>query len=138
MKIQKVLKILAVLLMVYVGLVILFESLLGYFQPAYESTIVVSTVDSGGDSHSRVVQGLSSEGKLYVAVNHWPRAWFRHIQNNPDIEVAEYGSEMASTYFAVLVEGGELTQVMSDNPVPFMFRVLTGFPPRYFLRLDPK
>jgi len=28
--------------------------------------------------------------------------------------------------------------VQRDNPVPLAFRFLTGFPPRYFVRLDPQ
>jgi hypothetical protein len=35
------------------------------------------------------------------------------------------------------VEGVEHDSVSADNSLGLMFRILTGFPPRYFLRLDP-
>ncbi|MDZ7686978.1 MAG: hypothetical protein U5O39_20150 [Gammaproteobacteria bacterium] len=41
-------------------------------------------------------------------------------------------------FTAVPVEGAEHEQVDSDNPLGPVFRILTGFPPRYFLRLEPR
>ena len=40
---NKALKIAVILILIYVGIVILFESLLGYFQPAGQTTMVIST-----------------------------------------------------------------------------------------------
>jgi hypothetical protein len=132
---MKVLKIVVIVLGVYVGVVIAFESLIGYFQPTAGSTLVITTSDPDG-SHERVVSRLESDGKLYVAANHWPRAWYRRALENPEVEVTIDGVE--ADYRAVPVEGAEHDRVDRDNSLPLAFRFLTGFPPRYFLRLDPR
>ncbi len=133
---MKAAKIIAIVLVVYVGIVIVFESLLGYFQPANQSTLVITTTDADGASHSRVVARLRSNDQLYVAANHWPRAWFRQTSTNPAVEIEMDG--VRSSYTAVPVAGEEHDRVDDDNGLGFVFRVLTGFPPRYFVRLEPR
>ena len=133
---MKAAKIIAIVLVVYVGIVIAFESLLGYFQPANQSTLVITTTDADGSSHDRVVARLRSNGQLYVAANHWPRAWFRQTSTNPAVEIEMDG--VRSSYTAVPVAGEEHDRVDDDNGLGFVFRVLTGFPPRYFVRLEPR
>ncbi len=133
---MKAAKIIAIVLVVYVGIVIAFESLLGYFQPANQSTLVITTTDANGASHDRVVARLRSNGQLYVAANHWPRAWFRQTSINPTVEIEMDG--IRSSYTAVPVAGEEHDRVDDDNGLGFVFRVLTGFPPRYFVRLEPR
>ncbi|MCH7672429.1 MAG: nitroreductase family deazaflavin-dependent oxidoreductase [Proteobacteria bacterium] len=133
---MKAAKIIAIVLVVYVGIVIAFESLLGYFQPANQSTLVITTTDADGASHDRVVARLRSNGQLYVAANHWPRAWFRQTSTNPAVEIEMDG--VRSSYTAVPVAGEEHDRVDDDNGLGFVFRVLTGFPPRYFVRLEPR
>jgi len=71
---MKTLKIAALVVLVYVGIVVAFESLIGYFQPTAGSTLVITTFDGDGTPHDRVVSRLESDGQLYVAANHWPRA----------------------------------------------------------------
>ena len=132
---MKVLKILAILLAVYVGIVVVFETLLGIVQPANESTMVIVTEDDSGASHPRVVTLIENDGARYVAVNHWPRAWYRYALARPDVS-ATIGGETAD-YTAVPVEGGEYLEVDSARPLGVVFRILTGFPPREFPRLDP-
>jgi len=132
----KAAKIIAIALVIYVGIVIAFESLLGYFQPANQSTLVITTTDEDGASHDRVVARLRSNGQLYVAANHWPRAWFRQTSTNPAVEIEMDGIQ--SSYTAVPVAGEEHDRVDDDNSLGFVFRVLTGFPPRYFVRLEPR
>ncbi len=41
-------------------------------------------------------------------------------------------------YRAVPVTGAEHERVDSENSLGLVFRILTGFPPRYFVRLDPR
>jgi hypothetical protein len=42
-------------------------------------------------------------------------------------------------YQAVLVTDDEEFRRINDaNARPFLFKVLTGFPPRYLIRLDPR
>ena len=133
---MKALKIVAIIALVYVGIVAAFESLIGTLQPTNESTLVITTFDPTGASHDRVVARLESDGHLYVAANHWPRAWYRRALANPDVQAAVNGAK--ADYRAVPVTGPEHDHVDSANHLDVFFRILTGFPPRYFLRLDPR
>ena len=132
---MKALKILVILVVAYVLVVALFESLLGYFQPQAPGTVVITTFDADGGAHDRVVSELESGGNMYVAVNHWPRAWYRRLRDVQMVRVTR-GDEVGE-YTAVVVDGEEHDQVAADNPTGPVFRILTGFPPRYFVRLDP-
>lgn len=133
---NKSLKIIGIVVLVYIGLVVAFESLLGYFQPENQATLVITTQNDNGDSHDRVLARLSSNDQLYVAVNHWPRAWYRQARDNPNVQV-DLGNG-PQDYRATLIEGAEAERVNADNPLGAGFRFLTGFPPRYFFRLDPR
>ncbi len=132
---MKALKIIAILFGVYVGVVVAFESLLGYVQPAGGSTQVITTFDADGTAYPRVVARLEVDGKLYVAANHWPRAWYNRALENPKIEVTY--SDVTTEYRAVKIEGAEHDRVNSERPLGIVIKLLTGFPPRYFVRLDP-
>ncbi len=131
----KPLKFLAVILLIYVGIVALFESLLGYYQPTNDETIVITTFDDEQNASDRVVNAIYIEQKLYVAANHWPRAWYHAALRQPSINVKVDGQ--AVPYIAVPVVDEEHESVDAARPLPLFFRVLTGFPPRYFVRLDP-
>jgi hypothetical protein len=133
---MKIVKYAAVAFLVYVGIVVAFESMIGFFQPAGGTTLVITTFAADGAPHDRVVARLASDGKLYVAANHWPRAWYRRALANPDVQATVDGAK--GDYKAVPVSGEEHDRVDSSNKLPVFFRVLTGFPPRYFLRLDPR
>jgi len=133
---MKVIKLIVILLLVYAGIVIAFESLLGYFQPANESTIVITIMDEDGTSNDRVLALLESDGQLYVSVNHWPRAWYNRALANPKVQVTRDGEQ--GNYLAVPVTGMEHDRVNDEHSHGLMLRVLTGFPPRYFIRLDPR
>ncbi len=132
---MKVLKLIGILFLAYVGIVVVFESLLGYFQPANPSSIVITTTDEDGNTNDRVLAGLESDGQLYVAANHWPRAWYEQALENPSVQVTVDGERGA--YLAVPVTDEEHDRVNRDNGTGIVFRILTGFPPRYFVRLDP-
>jgi len=128
----------AIALLVYAALVAAFESMIGTLQPQTPgSTLVLTTLGADGTAHDRVVSKLESDGRLYVGVNHWPRAWYRRLLANPAVRVTLDGA--TGDYQAVGVEAGseEHERVGRDNPVPGWFRFVTGFPPRYFVRLDP-
>jgi F420H(2)-dependent quinone reductase len=133
---MRVLKIAAIVVLAYVGLIAAFESLIGVLQPASGSTLVITTSDAGGAAHDRVVSRLQNDGHLYVAANHWPRAWYRRALANPDVSATVDGAKR--DYRAVPVTGAEHESVNEANRLPLVFRILTGFPPRYFLRLDPR
>jgi hypothetical protein len=133
---MKVWKVVAILVLVYVAIVATFESLIGYLQPAGGSTVVITTFDADGSPHERVVSGLTSNGQLYVAANHWPRAWYRRALERPEVQVTADGAKR--DYRAVCVTGAERDRVESEYPHGMVFLFLTGFPPRHFLRLDPR
>ncbi len=133
---MKAVKLVAVLILVYVGIVSAFESLLGYFQPAGETTLVITTTAEDGTPNDRVVSHLDSNGQLYVAANHWPRAWYNRALENPNVQVTLDGEK--GNYLAVPVTEEEHDRVNGENSLGMMFRILTGFPPRYFFRLDPR
>ena len=133
---MKVAKPIAILFLVYVGIVISFESLLGYFQPAGETTLVITTIAEDGTPNDRVLSRLESNGRLYVAANHWPRAWYNRALENPNVQVTSDGEK--GDYLAVPVTEEEHDRVNAENRHGIIFRILTGFPPRYFVRLDPR
>jgi hypothetical protein len=132
---MKALKIIATVVLVYLGIVVAFESLIGYFQPTSGATLVITTFDAVGTPHDRVVSRLESDGQLYVAANHWPRAWYSRALENPAVKVTLDGEK--GDYRAVPVTGVEHDRVDSENSLGVVFRILTGFPPRYFVRLEP-
>ena len=133
---MRVLKIVAIALVIYVGIVAAFESSIGYLQPRTGSTLVITTFDGDGTAHERVVSRLTYDGHLYVAANHWPRAWYRRALQNPNVKATFDGK--TGDYKAVPVTGAEHDRVDGANRLPLFFRFLTGFPPRYFVRLDPR
>ena len=132
---MKVIKPIAILIFVYIGIVVAFESMIGFFQPAGESTLVITTTDEDGRSADRVLSRLESKGHLYVAANHWPRAWYNQALKNPNVQVTLESGKAA--YLAVPVTDEEHDQVNAEHSLGLVVRILTGFPPRYFVRLDP-
>lgn len=133
---MKSVKRIVILFLVYAGIVFAFESLLGIVQPAGQGTLVITTTGDDGSSSNRVVARLESNGQLYVAANHWPRAWYAQALAHPNVQITLDGS--TRDYRAVPVDGEEHGLVNSEHSLGLVFRVLTGFPPRYFVRLDPR
>ncbi len=133
---MKAARLVVILFLVYVGIVIAFESLLGYFQPAGPTTLVITTTAEDGTSNDRVLARLESNGQLYVAANHWPRAWYNRALENPNLQATLDGEK--GNYLAVPVTEEEHDRVSGENSLGMIFRILTGFPPRYFVLLDPR
>jgi hypothetical protein len=71
-----------------------------------------------------------------VSANHWPRAWYHRALANPDVQATIGGTK--GPYRAVSVSGAEAERVEREHPHGLWFRFVTGFPPRYFVRLDPR
>lgn len=129
------LKVLGVLVVIYVGIVVAFESWLGYSQPSSQISLVITTKAADGTPHPRVVNRIENDGRLYVAVNHWPRTWYYQALENPQVEITIDGE--TKPYTVVPVEGAEEDAVNAVRPLGLVFRILTGFPPRRIVRLDP-
>ena len=133
---MKAAKVIGISLLVYVGIVTAFESLIGYFQPGGDGTLIITTTAQDGTENDRVLSHLESNGQIYVAANHWPRAWYNQALANANVQATVDGEK--GDYLAVPVSGEEHDRVEGENSAGVIFRILTGFPPRYFVRLDPR
>ena len=128
--------IVGVLVVGYVAWVAHFEWKLGRDQPQGANSIVIVTTKPDGSTHDRVLSRLiDDDGTLYVAVNHWPRAWYRQALANPNVRITMDGN--TGEYVAVPMSGAQHDYLMERFPMRFRSRLQMGFPPRYFLRLDP-
>ncbi|HAK51081.1 MAG TPA: hypothetical protein DCM54_04135 [Gammaproteobacteria bacterium] len=123
------------IVIVYVLIIVAFESMLGYSQPEFEGTVVLTTTNENEDSFERVLTRLVTNDTLYVRVNHWPRAWYYRLIDNPNVKVTVDGE--TNDYLAVEIEGDEYELVQNDHDAGIVFRILTGFPPRHIVRFDP-
>ena len=122
-------------LLAYVGLVVVFETLLGVLQPDTGDTIVITTTDAEGVSNDRVLGRDFAGGKHYASANHWPRAWYNNALENPRVQVTMDGT--TSDYIAVPVDEEEHERVAKEIGNGIVFKILVGFAPQRFLRLDP-
>lgn len=136
---------LAIGLAAYLGVVVGFESFVGIVGKRQaehrdlagdQPWIVITTRDAAGGANDTVVAGWESGGQLYVAANHWPRAWYRRALEHPDVDVTRADGTRA--YRAVALDGAERERIAGEYALPLALRFLTGFPPRAFLRLDPR
>ena len=117
----------AIPLAAYVGLVVAFESLvviMGRNQAARglqpgEDSLVITTTDAAGSTDT-VVAGVESGGQLYVAANHWPRAWYARAIENPEVEITRGGERLA--HRPVPVTGAERARIARDYGLPWAVR----------------
>ena len=142
---MKAAKLVAILLLIYAGIVVAIEGILigliggvfGFQPTEFEfPVLVISTTARDGSSTDRVLGRLESDGQLFVAANHWPRAWYQRALENPKVQVGLDGEK--ADYLAVPVTGNERDRMLAEHPMPIVARLLFGFPPRAFLRLDPR
>ena len=99
-------------------------------------TIVLTTTDAGGESHERVLSPIDDDGRLFVAANHWPRAWYHRALENPAVRVTREGE--VTDYRAVPVSEAERERLLEESGFPLVAYFFTGFAPRQFLRLEPR
>ena len=99
-----------------------------------EDWIVLTTKDHAGNELDSILAGVEVDGKLYVAANHWPRTWYYRAVENQRVVVEIQG--VRAEYQAVPLNQAEHEQVVREYSMPLIFRFLTGFPPRRFLRLE--
>ena len=126
-------KVLIGIAVLYLLVVVGFESMLGYTQPENQGTLVITTFDDG-EPHDRVVSRIHIDDELYVAVNHWPRLWYWQLLDEPVVRI-RYG-DTDDLFRAIPVEEDQAIQRVDDaRPLSLQFRILTGFPPRHFVQL---
>ena len=123
------------------GVAVAFESLIFALGPLQIQDIglpvlVLTTTAENGSSKDRVLGRSEVDGRIYVAANHWPRGWYHRALENPRVQVTLNGENAG--YLAVPVTGEELDRIRVEYRMPTVVRFLTGFPPRYFVRLDPR
>ena len=114
---MKIVKIIAIVALVYVGIVVLFESLLGYYQPAGATTLTITTTDDEGNTNDRVLAALESNGQLYVAANHWPRGWYNQVLENPQVQIRMDGEDEKDGYLVVTLDEAEESRVDGEHPL---------------------
>ena len=122
-------------LLAYVGFVVVFETLLGVLQPDTGDTIVITTTDADGVSTDRVLGRDFAGGRHYASANHWPRAWYHNALENPSVRVTMDGA--TADYIAVPVDDEEHGRVAAEIGNGVLFKIMVGFAPQRFLRLDP-
>ena len=126
----------AVLLLVYIGIVVAFETLIGVLQPQSDNTMIITSADDGGAALNRVVTRIEIDDRLYAAVNHWPRAWYGQVLENPEVNVA-IGAQVEAYRAVNVTDPAEFEAVQAARPLGIVIKLLTGFPPRRFVRFDP-
>ena len=130
-------KIILGILIGYVGLVVAFESMIGILQPDQGQTLTITTTGDDGVANDRVLAWLDDGDTVFVSANHWPRAWYNEAIANPNVQVAIEGNK--GDYLAVPIDdSAEWERLDTKFAHPFLFKFITGFPPRLFIRLDPK
>ena len=132
---MKTFKVVFVLALVYVGIVVLFESSIGYIQPQGAGTLLISVKDDSGEARDRVLSPFELNDQIYVAVNHWPRQWYKRLLGNSNVTLTSQGESKNATAVPV-TENPELSKISEAYQLGFLIRFLTGFPPREFVRLD--
>src|SRR5262245_49918432 len=131
---MKVAKVLVALVGIYAMAVLVVAGVIGYVQP--EGDLVLTTTDAEGNAVDRSLAAVRVDGRLYVSANQWPRRWYYRALENPRVEVTVNG--VRGAYYAVPVEGAELERIEEKYELELVWRVLAGFAPRRFLRLDPR
>ena len=132
---MKAVKIIAIVLGIWVAIVVIFETMIGTMQPTSADSVTITTFDAEGNSFDRVLSGLHSGGQFYVAVNHWPRAWYRRLLENPQVRITR--DDETRDHIAVPVSEEEALRVKREHPRGISMGLLMGFAPRYIVRLDP-
>ncbi len=126
----------ALALVGYGAFVAVMEMAIGTVQPEMEGGVLLTTTDPDGATSSRKLAGFEFEGNLYIGSNHWLRGWYRRALAQPEVEVTTGG--VTSQRIAVPVDGAEHARVATAYRMGFVLRLVCGFAPSRFLRLDPR
>ena len=140
---MKLLRILAIVLVAYVGLGLMFDSVIGSLQPQFDGTVVLRTYEpGGGGAKDTVLSLLDDDGQLWVESGHWFRGWYRRVQANNDVELTHNGQ--TAPYRAVPDESPEtlahVTDLMkrANGGGYYVARTMLLWAPIKPVRLEPK
>jgi hypothetical protein len=136
---MKILRVLAIVLAVYVGLALVFDSLVGFFQPGND---VLRVFDAEGKPYDRVLSVIEDGDQLWVVSGHHFRGWYHRVKANPDVELIRSG--VSKPYRAVVLDDPEtkahVIGVMKGRRALgyYVSRALLLFAPVKPVRLDPR
>ena len=113
-------------------------AIVAVFQPENigVETMVLTTTDADGKPHERVLSPIDHDAGLFVASNHWPRAWYHRALEHPEVSVTRNGE--TTDYRVVPVNEQERERLLDESGFPRVAYLFTGFAPRQFLRLVPR
>ena len=98
---MKIVRVTLIVLACYVGLGLLLDSAIGFFQPG---TDVLRSYDEDG-AHDTVLSVLEEGDQLWVHSGHHFRGWYYRIQKNPDVLLIRSG--VSTSYRAVALQSDE-------------------------------
>jgi hypothetical protein len=136
---MKILRRLAIILAVYVGLALSFDALVGFFQPGSD---VLRVYDSAGKPYERVLSVIEDGDQLWVVSGHHFRGWYRQVLASPDVELIRSG--VPKPYRAVALDDDEtrahVIGVMKARSAAayYVSRALLLFAQVKPVRLDPR
>lgn len=119
----------------YLVLLLILEGVIWKVQPDMTGGVTLH-IETDGAAIKRTLYGFELDNRLYVSSNHWFRKWYHEIIKNPNIELEQEGS--LEPYVAIPLTGDEHRTVAALYKMGFWLRLLCGFAPRRFLRLDPR
>ena len=137
-------KILSIVAGVCVAIVLLFEAVLGIFQPTPKGAVKVRTFDADGTAHETVVQlWEGNDGVLWLESGHHFRGWYRRVVAYPEIEILD-GVEIRP-FTAVPLDTAEaraevtaIKQAVNGKWLDRLFWAQKGFASMKPVRLDPR
>ena len=136
---MKIVRVLVIALAVYVGLGLVFDGLVGFFQPGND---VLRVFDAEGKPYDRVLSVIEDGDRLWVVSGHHFRGWYHRVKANPEVELIRSG--VAKPYRAVALEDPEtkahVIGVMKSRSAAgyYVSRALLLFAPVKPVRLDPR
>jgi hypothetical protein len=120
----------------YAALVLLAATLIWRIQPAMDGGVTITVTPDGDTPIQRNLYGFERDGTLFVSSNHWFRQWYNAALENPDVDVTLDG--VTRPFTAEAVQGEEHERLSREYNMGFVLRLICGFAPSKFLRLEPQ
>jgi hypothetical protein len=133
---MKYLNIMLCILAGYAVLVLLAETLVWRIQPTMDGGVTITVRPDGYPPIQRHLYGFERDGTLFVSSNHWFRKWYNAALNNPDVEITRDG--VTRPFTAEAVRGEEHERLSGEYSMGFVLRLICGFAPSKFLKLEPQ